>query len=191
MIRISKANLRIIQSSFLIFIISLLLYRIPIYNRDAKKLEFSSSLLGTIDELWLNFLIRHYSSTTSKDNRIILLLYDDKTKDELNIQGPIPPSFFLKLLNKLTHAKAKVIAFDITLTNYGDDPDQKQFIKESISHNVIHTVHRNIDNSLIFSMDNSKLPVLGSINLGTDTIKKKWNHILLITIKNIFYYPFK
>lgn len=189
--RISKANLRIIQSGFLIFIISLFLYRIPIYNQDAKKWELHSSLLGMIDELWLNFLIRHYSSATSKENRIVLLLYDDKTKKELNIKGPPPPSFFLKLLTKLTNAKAKVIAFDISLTDYGDNPEQKQFIEESISHNVIHTVHRNIDNSLIFSMDNPKLPVLGSINLGTDTIKKKLNHILLITIKNIFSCLFK
>lgn len=134
------------------------------------------NLIGFIDETWLNFLIGAYSETKQKDDKIAIMFIDKSTKDSLNIKGPFLPSFYLNLIKKIKENGVKLIVFDISISDFGDNPFQKKLLKESIESNVIYPVYPEADaitNNLVFPMNDSSYPFLAYIGLPREKGQNK------------------
>lgn len=176
--RVSHELIRGIRSSLILFLIFFFLYLPVSIDIDSPLYRYlpvaidKPNFLGSLDDLWSNFLIREYSKQVERDERIVLLLVDNKTKKALKITGPLRPSFYGKLLQKVKEDGAKVVAFDLYFANYGEDLDQKRFTEESVKNRVLHVVFSDSENNVNYSMENPRYPFLGNINLKSEKIKR-------------------
>src|SRR5262245_43069644 len=91
--------------------------------------------LDTVDA---RFSIR---GTQPRPNDIVVVQIDDVTFDELDERWPFPRSFHARVIDQLTKAGAKVIAYDVQFTEPSDDAREDNALIDSVdrSHDVVLT----------------------------------------------------